>query len=143
IQGSQVSEDHLQRVAAILDYCRQRGITVIGFSPPYSPAAYAMMRDGGHQTYIPQAAARLTALFPQYGDTYFDFTDPTPLGVTDSDCGDVWHGSDYVALQVYIAMLRQSPDTLGRYSDLSFLEALAEQSPHWRNILDFANRSAG
>lgn len=64
-------------------------------------------------------------LFETYGFTYFDFTNPVNLGVTDDEMIDSIHGSEYVTLLIYIQMLENSPDVLGQYSDLEYLERIA------------------
>src|SRR5262249_3268237 len=136
IQGDQISEDHIQHVEHILQYCRQHGIQVIGFSPPYSPMIYADLMASGRYAYVSLASARLSSLFRTYYFVYDDFSNPDALNLASDDFYDVWHSDEYGALQMFIAMLRQSPEALGKYSDLRTLEALADGSSNRDNILD-------
>src|SRR5262249_47987942 len=136
LPGDHVAEGHLQRLVQMLQFCQERGISVIGFMPPYAPTVYSRMMAEGNQAYIPQLEARLPTIFATYGFAFYDFTDPKPLGLEDEDFYDGWHSSEYGALQMYISMLRGSPDILGKYSDLNTLETLAQQFPHDMRIFD-------
>jgi hypothetical protein len=122
-RGDAVSEDALNKLERLLQFCEERGIYVIGLLPPFMPTLYQQMLAGRQHGYIEQLAPRLTELFEQHDYAFFDFSDGATLGANDSDFFDGWHAAERIYLRLYTEMLRLLPDMLGDYSDLEFLEA--------------------
>ncbi len=112
----------------MLQYCRDNGIQVIAYSPPFMPTIYQSMMASGNYTYLAKQSARLNDLVTRYGGSYFDFTDVAPLGLTDQDFYDGWHPLERVDLQIYVHMLDTLPDSLGRYSDPEFLRQASDST---------------
>ncbi len=124
VRGADVSSSRLAQLAALLDGCAERGITVIGFLPPYAPALYQTMIADGNHGYLQQLDSALQPLFEQRGFAYFNFSDVTPLGAADSDFFDGWHASERIYLRLYSLMRAALPDLLAPYSDPAFLAAI-------------------
>lgn len=132
VYGDTVSERALNELTALLETCKERGITVIGFMPPFVPTLYARMIERGNHPYIPKLIQRLDAIFTEQDLPFFDFSDGARFG-TDEDFYDGWHGSEHIYLRVYTAMLDALPDVLGVYSDIDALRALdASVTNTWR-----------
>ena len=126
-RGDHVVESRLNETENLLRYAKDRNIFVIAFSPPFAPSLYAhMMVDGGYQ-YLPELALRLKALFEQYHFAYFDFSNAAALGATDDEMIDEGHASELLSLKMYIRMLEDLPEVLGKYSDLTYLQQVLEQ----------------
>lgn len=123
VEGDTVSQSRLAQLAALLDWCDERGIVVVGFLPSFTPTLYQQMSAGGNHTYIQQLDAVLQPMFEQYGFAYFNFSDGASLGATDADFFDGWHASERIYLRLYQQMLAARPDLLGAYSDPAFLAA--------------------
>jgi hypothetical protein len=128
VQGNDVAEPMMQQLDSFLQLAQSKGMTVIGFGPPFMPTIVQIMRDGGKTEYLPKSATEIEALFAQRGFHYFDFTDPTAIGGSDGEMYDGWHASELLSLREYIAMLKALPDALGPYSDLNALETTAAQA---------------
>lgn len=119
--GDTVSPSRLAQLDALLQWCEDRGITVIGFLPSYAPTLYQQMIAAGNHTYIQQLDAALQPMFAQYGFAYLDFSDGASLGAADADFFDGWHASERIYLRLYQHMLAALPEMLGAYSDPAFL----------------------
>lgn len=132
--GDDFPPERLRQLTEVLSLCRARGVICIGFSAPYSPTFYQAMRDGGRHDYWPKATAPVQALFAQFGWPFFDFTDPERLGLTDDMMIDGFHGSEYVALLMLIAMYREQPAYFAPYADLAHLESIASQAVNYVEI---------
>jgi hypothetical protein len=123
VRGDTVSETGLSQLDILLQECEERGITIIGFLPPFMPTLYQQMIDGGQHGYVQRLPSRLQALFQQHRGSFFDFTDSRTLGAVDTDFFDGWHASERIYLRLYGQMLQALPELLGTYSDRPFLEA--------------------
>ena len=123
VYGEMVSQTRLQQLEATLQWCKERGITVIGFLPSYMPTLYQRMIANGNHTYVEKLDAALQPLFARYGFPYFNFSDGAALGATDEDYFDGWHASERIYLRLYGQILAALPDLLGAYSDPNFLSA--------------------
>ncbi len=121
--GDTVSAARLAQLEAVLRWCKERGITVIGYLPSYMPTLYQKLIADGNHSYVQKLDPLLTPLFEQYGGAYFDFSDSAALGATDEDFFDGWHASERINLRLYERLLAALPDLLGAYSDAAFLQA--------------------
>ncbi len=128
VQGNDVAEPMLVQLDSFLQMAQDKGMTVIGFGPPFMPTIYHIMIDGGKTEYLPKSAAQIEALFARRGWHYFDFTDPTGIGGSDKEMYDGWHSSELLSLREYIAMLKALPEALGAYSDVQALEDIAAKA---------------
>ena len=117
----------LDAVQQLIDFCLENDIDLIAFMPPFPPTIYAEMQTTGNYEYIPKTVDHLNDLFADTGFSYFDFTDGILPNVKDVHYLDGTHGSEFVYLNLYLEMLKQSDDVLGVYSDLDYLESFALQ----------------
>jgi hypothetical protein len=132
VYGDTVSRSALDEMRVILDHSRERGITVVGFMPPFTPTLYAEMMARGNHTYIPTLVNQLDSLFSVYDYPFFDFSDGGQFG-TDEDFYDGWHGSERIYLRLFINMARAQPDQFSRYTDVDTLSSIdAAAGDTWR-----------
>lgn len=132
VYGSRPSAAALADFSALLDLCAARGITVIGFMPPYAPTLYAEMMANGQHAYLPALSAALADLFAARGLPFLDLSDGGRFG-SDDDFFDGWHGSERVYLRVYLALLEAAPEALGWATDAAALRAIDAAAPEtWR-----------
>ncbi len=128
VYGNVPSEAMLGRLDALLAWCAERGITVVGFTPPFAPALYHEMGQNGNHDYIFALMPQLDALFAKHGYHFFDFSDGARFGV-DDDFFDGWHGSERVYLRLYAALVREIPELLGAYTHLDTLTTIDASAP--------------
>ncbi len=121
--GDTVSASRMAQLEDFLTWCKDRGITVIGFAPSFMPTLYQKITNDGRHGYLQKLQAVLPDVFAQYDFPYFDFSDSTALGATDEDFFDGWHASEQINLRMYRQMLDALPDFLGGYSDTAYLAA--------------------
>jgi hypothetical protein len=125
--GDTVSASRWGQLYALVRWCAERNITLIGFLPPYMPTLYKQMVEDGKHTYIRQLDGQLQALFDHYDFPYFDFMNNTGLNATDEDFFDGWHASERINLSLYeriFWMLKaMKPGLLDAYTDPAYLQA--------------------
>ena len=119
--GDTVNPNALDRLDEVLDFCDEKGITVVAFLPPYAPSIGAIMQQSGNYGYIDQLPAELGAIFARHesGAALYDFT--YMEGVTDEQFVDGFHGGDLV----YAEMLRRMAAQGGPLAELTDEETLA------------------
>lgn len=128
IYGDTPSEAMLQRLDALLAWCAERGITVIGFAPPFTPTLYQQMQQQGHHDYVFALMPQLDVMFARHSHHFYDFSNGGVFGI-DDDFFDGWHGSERISLQLYMALIEALPDILGRYTSLETLRTLDANAP--------------
>jgi hypothetical protein len=125
--GDTVSASRLQQLEEVLTWCEARGITVIGFLPPFMPTLYQQITTDGNHTYLDALYPTLAALFTRYDFPLFDFSGEAALGATDEDFFDGWHASERINLRLYARMYAtlypMKPGLLDAYTDLASLQA--------------------
>ena len=117
----------LEAVQQLIDFCQENNIQLIAFMPPFPPTIYAEMQATGNYGYIPKTVDYLRDLFAETDFDYFDFTDGILPNVADEHYLDGTHGSEFVYLNLYLEILKQSEDILGAYSDIDYLQPFALQ----------------
>ena len=118
------SPGSLREMDALLDWCQERKIHVIGFFPPHAHAVWAaMMAKGEKYAFIPKLETELRARFDARGFEFFDFNDFATLGSPDDDAIDGYHGSERTYLRLVIAML-ESGSQLNACADLPALRGV-------------------
>ena len=121
--GDTVSAARMRQLEDFLRWCKERGITVIGFLPSYMPTLHQRITTDGQHNYLDALDPALAALFAQYDYPYFDFSDGAALGAADEDFYDGWHASERINLRMYARIRDALPDLLGVYSDPAYLQA--------------------
>lgn len=130
VYGDTLDADALAEFNSLLAWCKERGITVIGFAPPFTPSLYNEMMQRGQHSYMQKPG--LDSMFAAHGFTFFDFSDGGQFG-SDDDFYDGWHGSERVYLRLYMHMVEALPDVLGQYSNVETLHAIdAGVTDTWR-----------
>ena len=124
-----ISDGAVEVLERFLKRCKEKGVRVIGFLPPYPHVVYEKMISMPEYGYLSQLAPRLKPLFQSYGFDFYDFSDMAWLGASDHETLDGLHGSEKAYLRLFIAMAESSP-VLKKYSrDLSFLRDTLHHTP--------------
>ena len=113
--GDTVNSNALDRLDEVLTFCDEKGISVIGFFPPYAPSIGAIMQQSGNYSYIDQLPQQVGAVFSRHesGVALYDFT--YMEGVSDEQFVDGFHGGDLV----YAEMLRRMAADGGPLAELT------------------------
>jgi len=129
--GDTPSEPALRETDALLDFCRDHGIDVIGFMPPHAHAVWAAMEAlAPKYEYIKKLEPALRMRFESRGFEFYDFSDFAMIGAPDSDAIDGFHGTERTYLRLLIAMLERG-SRLNALADLPDLRAaLAASTGH-------------
>ena len=126
--GAQGVED----LRAVLETCRDMGIEVTAFLPPYAPSVWQYMMDYGEHPYMTMILGEIEPVFDEYGFEVFDYSYLPET--TDDMYVDGFHGSDRVYAAVCARLARDS-QTLADVLDEQRLTALFEQAGEPR-VLD-------
>ena len=122
--GNTVSLAGLQDVADVLDYCRRKGLHVVGFLPPYAPGVVMKMNEmGSRYQYVRLINCRVAPLFRQYGHSFFDFTSMPGIPCTDNEFIDGYHGSDVIYAKL-LSSMAEADLVLDRYVNRGRIERM-------------------
>jgi hypothetical protein len=131
--GAAPNPEALAEADALLDFCRERGIDVIGFLPPHAHAVWAAMQALGDKfAYVAKLEPELRQRFERRGFEFYDFSDFAAVGAPDTEAIDGYHGSERTYLRLLIAMLERG----------SRLNAAANL-PELKSVLAAAKTHAG
>lgn len=118
-----ISAEAIEAVQRFLDDCKERGITVIGFLPPFTHTVYeALTERQEHYPYIFDIYNILKPIFDEKGFGLYDFTDLAILGADDEESFDGSHGSEKAYARLIIRLLEKEP-ILRQYADANALKA--------------------
>ncbi len=106
--GDTPSEPALRETDALLDFCHDHEIDVIGFMPPHPHAVWeAMQALGPRYDYIRKLEPALRERFEKRGFEFYNFSDFAMVGAPDTEAIDGFHGSERTNLRILIAMLER------------------------------------
>jgi hypothetical protein len=129
-----VSQGALNELDAFLADCKARGISVIGFIPPFSPQVYATLESMPKQYgYMPLLMPSLMPIFQKYQDGLYDFSNPGPLGITAKEMQDGLHSTERGSLIFFAKMALEDP-VLRQYTDPPLLEAQLQATSSEENL---------
>lgn len=122
--ASTLSPGALAELDSFLSKCKARNISVIGFLPPFSPAAYRLLMSmpPSKEGYLGLLMPSVRAIFSRYGDTVHDFTNPSTAAITENEMMDIVHPTERGAL-LYFAKMAATDPVLRRYADAAALNA--------------------
>lgn len=120
--SKEISPGAVVVLGRFLEKCRERGVYVIGFLPPYAHVVYQKMTSMDEYRYLSEIAPALRPLFDAHGFGFYDFSDLSWVGASDAEAFDGTHGSEKAYLRLFIRMA-ESDAVLRRYAeDLSYLK---------------------
>ena len=131
--SKEVAERGVADLRAALDTCRDMGIEVTAFLPPYAPSVWQYMQDYGEHTYMTLIYDEIRPIFDEYGCEVFDYSYLPET--SDDQYLDGFHGSDRVYAAICARLARES-ENLADVLDEARLTALFEQ-PGLPKVIDF------
>ncbi|MDR1106920.1 MAG: DUF1574 domain-containing protein [Treponema sp.] len=90
--GIEIYGESVQEVEKILALCREKGIMVTAFLPPFAPSFYRLLAKSGRYEYMTEICPALLPLFEKYGFELYDFTG-SPI-IDDAMTYDGYHADD-------------------------------------------------
>lgn len=103
--GSTVLEKNTIALKSLLEYCKERGIHVIGFTPPHPREVFAQSERGLHSPqFSSYQASVLASIFSSSGFPFFDYTDASSVQIDDSEFIDDAHTTDKAAAKMILDM---------------------------------------
>lgn len=107
--GEEINEQAVQQMENFLSYCKEKGIEVIGFEPPFSATVIQRLAEKKEKyQYMNEIPYTMKELFNEYQFEFYDYSD-----VSNLDCGDEsffvdgFHGGDIVYLKMFQDMIQQ------------------------------------
>jgi hypothetical protein len=136
IPAEQINEAAVEELKLFLAECKDRGIDVITYLPPFAHAIYKIMADNQPRfPYIFKLHDRLAPIFASYGFEFYDFSDLASVGASDIETYDGFHASESAHARMLLTMgLRKS--RIREYTDLARLLAILEQMKNPWDVLD-------
>ena len=125
-----ISEGAIGTLERFLKKCKERGVHVVGFLPPYPHVVYEKMVSMPQYQYLSQIAPHLKPLFARYGFDFYDFSDISWIGASDTETLDGLHGSEKAYLRAFTVMV-ESSSTLRHYAqDIAYLKKVLYDAPN-------------
>ncbi len=109
--GSSISVDALNELRDFLAFCETNGIFVVGFLPPISHAVYEQLGnypDASYESSFRRLAPILASLYEEHSFDFYDFSDITSFGSSDSEMVEAKHGSEKMYARLFIHMAEHS-----------------------------------
>lgn len=124
--GDHADRETKEYLEELLAYCRDNGIEVVGFTPPFAPCVYERMVLSGNYGYLSEINPICGELFEKYGYQYLDYVDAAALGIDDTYFIDGFHGGE----AAYAIILKDMADKAGcleKYVDRQGLDEMLEK----------------
>ena len=129
VRGDRVWGVAVDDVRALLREASARGIRVVAFLPPYAPTVLDAMRRTGGYDYVERLPRELESTFREAGFPLLDFTDVRPLGATDDEFVDGFHGSERTAARM-LGVMARADGGVSRAVDADALAVLLARAKH-------------
>lgn len=127
-QGSGINTKAIEELEIFLKLCKERGIHVVAFLPPYANVVYQEIKKlGVHYQHIVKLQEELEPLFEGLGYRVFDFSDNSAFGSSDLEMQDSIHGYEIALLRILLTMAREDP-LLSNYMDTAGLSDVLKES---------------
>ncbi|MDR1288736.1 MAG: DUF1574 domain-containing protein [Treponema sp.] len=100
--GIEIYGESVQEVEKILALCREKGIMVTAFFPPFAPSFYRLLAESGRHEYMTGIYPVLLPLFEKYGFELYDFTGSSVID--DTMTYDGYHPDDRGSHRILLFM---------------------------------------
>lgn len=104
---NEINADALTALAGFLQFCKQNGIEVVSFLPPFADSVYNRMRESGKYAGLDSLPVVLAKLFAGYGFEFYDCSHTSIFGSSDSEVLDGFHGSERTYQRILIHALER------------------------------------
>ena len=123
--GDEIYEKTIKDLEGLIKYCKEQGITVVGFLAPVAPTIIDTMMASGNYRYIEQIPGVCSRIFDKYEYTFIDLLDMQEYGFGDESYIDGFHGSQ-VVYAVIAKILSEKNERLASFINLTELSNLID-----------------
>jgi hypothetical protein len=95
----------VEAIDRLLSFCKQKGIYVVAFLPPFADGVQARMQASGKFGYMNGIHAGLRPGFDKYGFECYDFSAVSQVGSDDREMVDGFHGGELTYAKLLVKML--------------------------------------
>lgn len=127
-----VSSVALNELKRFLDYCRIRGIRVVGFISSLRPDYYAAVEQEPHLGYLRNVHAALESVFERTDHAIFDYLDPSGSGCPEQSFTDYLHESDVCSVRTLIKMAEQNEVAASAVDQGALRTMLQNRKSEWQ-----------
>tara|TARA_R110002050_G_scaffold42235_3_gene101874 strand:- start:926 stop:2062 length:1137 start_codon:yes stop_codon:yes gene_type:complete len=120
--GKQVNAKAIQALSELLILCKNRGIYVIAFLPPFANKVNARMEQTGNYFYVKSIFEESLGLFEEYGFELWDMTTLDKYNSNDNEMIDGFHGGEVTYLKMLIYMIEKG-SYLKEYTEINKLKS--------------------
>lgn len=121
--GEHVYSKTVERVQALIDFCKSNKIHLIAYTPPFSQSAMQIYKTRKDVGFLKEIDPVVGQMIRNAGFEFYDYTDPSKLSLTDENFIDAFHGSDVAYCLMLRDMLHKNSKT-SQYIDAAKLEKL-------------------
>ena len=115
-KGEHIDPETLAQLEALLQYCSENRIKVVGFLAPFAPGVFDKMIAGGGYSYLNEIEPACKRLFSLYKFELYNYTDCRHLKISDAYFTDGFHGSEVVYGLILQDMIRHN-SCISQYLD--------------------------
>ncbi|MFD2203497.1 hypothetical protein [Shivajiella indica] len=119
--GMEVNPRSLNELNKLLDFCKNNGIYVIAYLPPYADAVNAVLESSGNYQYMEQVMGSIEHSFEINGFELWNMRYLSTFGSNDDEMLDGFHGGAVTKLRMIIFLL-ENGSKLNEYTDLNILK---------------------
>lgn len=123
--SDEIAPAAVREVERFLAACSERGISVVGFLPPFAPSVWRALQASGHYGYLARIEPALRPSFEAQRFPLFDFSDPAILDATDAEFIDGFHGSERTYARLLLRAAEGSPELERRLDRAGLARRLA------------------
>lgn len=125
----------MENLKAFLRACKQRGVHVIGFLPPFTHRVYEALASMPEQYgYLSRLAPALRPAFEETGFGFFDVSDLASVGAPDVEALDPVHPSEKASLRLFMRMAQNNAVLREVTADETYLSARLNQSRSYYEV---------
>lgn len=114
--GEEPDGEALLRVRELLDYCRDNGIHVVAFLPPFADRVLDAMQQSGKHHYMKLIEPQLRPIFDEYGFELYNFSSLSRCGSSDAEAIDGFHAGEVACVRMLREMVERG-SRLSRHID--------------------------
>lgn len=118
--GETINPKALTKLSELLQFCKHKGVVVIGVLPPFANGVYDKLSSMDEYRYMKMVYPACKPIFENYGFELYDFTNPIAIGSIDKEFFDGGHGSEVTGLRILLRILNAN-SSLGDVCDLKKL----------------------
>lgn len=103
--GNKINPKAISELEKLLTYCKNNGIYVVAFFPPFADAVNKKMNDSKKFGYKDKLYQQCNPIFKKYSFELYDYSSLGTVNSNDSEVIDGFHGSEVTYVKMLLNML--------------------------------------